>query len=78
MNGIYQIKNLGTSAYAGLLNDDDRSPVVNLTLGVDTNKNRGRAFSILKDISNEPKRTWTPAIQSIPVSITIMLKHRHG
>ena len=39
--GTYQIVNLHTGAYAGVLNDNDRSEVVNLTLGLDGHGNRG-------------------------------------
>ena len=39
--GTYQIVNLHTGAYAGLLNDNDRSEVVNLTLGLGLNNERG-------------------------------------
>ena len=41
--GIYQIVNLHTGAYAGVANDNDRSEVVNLTLGLDGHDNRGSA-----------------------------------
>jgi len=41
--GTYQIINLHTGAYAGVVNDNDRSEVVNLTLGLDGHDNRGSA-----------------------------------
>ena len=41
--GIYKIVNLHTGAYAGVANDNDRSEVVNFTLGLDGHDNRGSA-----------------------------------
>ena len=43
--GAYQIVNLHTGAYAGLLNDNDRSEVVNLVLGLDVNDEKGSTVS---------------------------------
>ena len=40
-SGTYRIVNLHTGAYAGLLNENDRSEVVNLTLGLDGHDSRG-------------------------------------
>ena len=39
--GTYQIVNQHTGAYAGLLNNDDRSAVVGLTLGLEGHEERG-------------------------------------
>ena len=41
--GTYQIVNQHTGAYAGLLNNDDRSAVVGLTLGLEGYEKRGSA-----------------------------------
>ena len=46
-NGIYQIVNLDTGAYAGLLDGDERSEVVSLTVGLDDNETRGSNVSLL-------------------------------
>jgi len=43
--GTYQIVNLHTGAYAGLLDDNDRSEVVNLILELGSNFDQGSIVS---------------------------------
>ena len=40
-NGIYHIINVLTGTYVALLNDDDRSEVVNIIFGLRDDDNRG-------------------------------------
>ena len=40
-NGTYQIVNIDTGAYAGLLDDSDRSQVVNFIPGLNGHSDRG-------------------------------------
>ena len=45
-SGTYQIVNVETGAYAALLNDNDQSELVNLTLGKDDDRQGSEVCSI--------------------------------
>jgi hypothetical protein len=46
-NGTYRIANVHTGAYAGLLNDDDQTDLLNLGLGGQIGSDRGLTVRLI-------------------------------
>ena len=64
--GIYQIVNVHTSAYAGLLNDNDRSEIVNLTLGLGDHGEQGLTVRTDRSFKRPLVNDWFIVAYHIP------------